>query len=274
MSISLQGSLQNPAFSPDGKSIIFTRFVKGYNQEPAEIYKFNLETEVLTLMVSDGSGNVNLPGSTWVNGQIIFSSTREPHDEIYLISENGKPGDELKMTNRQDSVAYEPSFSPDGQWAVFESHKLDEEGNGIITINRLSCTCPYFNLTAKEDDCRQPNWSPRGDKILYQQKKNNVWNIWMMNIDGTDKVQVTNNLGSCTDASFSEDGQFIVFSTDFQSDIANIYKIGIDGNNPTRLTNFKGYDGAVSVFGNKLIFESSDGDPDGSDGTKLVVVEL
>lgn len=184
------------------------------------------------------------------------------------------PGDELKMTNRPDSVAYEPSFSPDGQWTVFESHLLDEEGHGIITTKRLNCICPYDNLTAQGDDCRQPNWSPSGDKILYQQKQNNIWNIWIMNTDGTEKVQVTNGLGSCTDASFSEDGQSIVFSTDFESDIANIYKVGIDGGNATRLTNFTGYDGAVSVFGNKLIFESSDGEPDDSDGTRIVMLEL
>ncbi len=276
LNISLSGSLQNPAFSPNNKSIVFTRFINGYNKEPTEVYKFNLETEKLTLLVSDGSSNVNLPGSSWVNGNIIFASTREPHDEIYMIPEGGNSGDEIQITNREANVAYEPAFSPDGQWAVFESHKLNVETDGIITKYKIDKTSSYIKLTDANDDCRQPNWSPNGDKILYQKKETNQWNIWIMNTDGTSKFQVTSNLGNCTDASFSADGQFIVFSSDFQVDLANIYKISITGENPTKLTNYNGYDGATSISndGKQLVFESVNRDPYESSGTKLILLKL
>ncbi len=64
LEIPLSGSLQNPAFSPDDNSIVFTRFVNGYNKESSDIYKYNLNTKNLTLLVSDGSANVNLPSSS------------------------------------------------------------------------------------------------------------------------------------------------------------------------------------------------------------------
>jgi len=38
INISLSGSLQNPAFSPDGNYLVFTRFRNGYNEEPADIF--------------------------------------------------------------------------------------------------------------------------------------------------------------------------------------------------------------------------------------------
>ena len=276
VNIPLSGSLQNPTFSPDDNSIIFTRFVNGYNVEPAEIYRFELNTENLTLLVSDGSANVNLPGSSWKNGKIIFSSSRNPHDEIYQINENGQSGDEIQITNRTNKVAYEPTYNPNGDWIVFESHILDIEGNGIITKYRIDGTSNFIELTDQGDDCRQPNWSPNNNKILYQKKNNGEWNIWMMDIDGTNKTQITSNIGNCTDASFTSDGQYIIFSSDYQVNIANIYKIAINGTNLVRLTNFAGYDGATSISsdGNKLIFESINGDPDGSNGTKIVLLEL
>jgi TolB protein len=276
LNISLSGSLQNPAFSPNNNSIIFTRFINGYNIEPAEIYKFNLITEQLTLLVSDGSGNINLPGASWNNGGIVFASTRDPHDEIYLIPENGQSGDEIQITSRSNKVAYEPTLSPNGEWIVFESHILDIETDGIISKYKVDGSSSYVELTDQGDDCRQPNWSPNDNKILYQRKISGQWNIWIMNTDGTNKTQVTSNLGNCTDASFTTDGQSIIFSSDYQVNIANIYKISIEGTNPIKLTNFNGYDGATSISSDetKLIFESINADPDESNGTKLVMLEL
>jgi TolB protein len=79
-----------------------------------------------------------------------------------------------------------------------------------------------------------------------------------MNIDGTNKTRITSNFGNCTDASFTSDGKNIVFSSDFQVKIANIYQISLDGKNTIKLTNYNGYDGAVSISNDssKLIFES------------------
>jgi TolB protein len=278
ITISQSGSLQNPAWSPDGSSILFTRFRTRYNKEPADLFIIKLADSSLKTLVSDGSGNINLPGSSWVGRQIVFSSTREPHDEIYIIDDNGKPGDEIQVTQRSDKVAYEPSLSPDGHWFVFESHILDVEGNGVITKYRVDGTGSYQELTDASDDCRQPNWSPSGDVILYQRYSEGEWNIWVMSIDGSNKKQVTSGIGDKTDASFSPDGKWIVYSSNEGGlDFANIYIIPSFGGTPKRVTNYnKGYDGAPSwsTDGRTIVFESCKGDPDWSAGTNLWVIEV
>ncbi len=278
LDIDLSGSIQNPAFSPDGKSIVFTNFRKGYNKPPSDLYIFNLETKELKELVADRSSNVNLPGSCWNLSlhSITFSSDREPHDEIYTISETGTTGDEIRITNRQDSVAFEPTFSPDGQWIVFESHKLDEEGLGVITKFKTDGTSDYISLTPHGENCKQPNWSPAGDKILYQKEENGQWDIWVMNSDGSEKRKVTDFEGSKTDAAYTADGQFIIFSSDYNAEEANIYKAPVSGGNQIRLTNYEGYDGApdISPDGTKLIFESSFKEPDKSKGTTLWMLRL
>ena len=277
LDIDLSGSLQNPAFSPDGESIVFTRFTDGYNEEPADLYIYNLETEELKVLVSDGSGNVNLPGSTWCEdiSSIVFSSSRDPHDEIYLIAEDGSNGSETQITDRAGTVAYEPSISPDGQWIVFESHQLDVEDDGIITKYKVDGSSSYIQLSTTGEDCRQPNWSPAGDKILYQKYEAGQWDIWTMDTDGTNHFQVTSGEGDKTDASFTQDGQYIVFSTDFDLEYANIYKIPVSGGTVQRLSYYDGYDGAPSISpdSTKLVFESYPGDPDDSDGSTIWMIE-
>jgi TolB protein len=278
VNITESGSLQNPAWSPGGGSLLFTRFTAGYNSEPADLFVIDLVDNSLRTLVSDGTGNISLPGSVWngTSGKIVFASTRDPHDEIYMIDENGSPGDELKLTERAGRVAYEPSFSPDGRWVVFESHVVDVENDGVITTYKTDGSGPFTALTDALFDCRQPNWSPAGDHILYQRYTGGQWDIWVMNTDGSSQTKVTGGAGNKTDGSFSPDGKWIVYSSDEGGlNSANLFVVPVSGGNSARVSFFHGYDGAPSWSpdGNRIAFESCPGDPDESAGTSIWIVD-
>ncbi len=278
LSLSLTGSLQNPAWSPAGDAILLTRFREGYNQEPADLYVMDVADLSVRALVSDGSGNVSLPGSAWSEtlGQIIFSSSRDPHDEIFVIDEDGQPGDEVAITSRGVLVAYEPTFSPDGEWALFESHQLDQEDNGVITKFRIDGSGDYLALTDPGEDCRQPNWSGAGGQILYQTFTDGQWDIWVMDEAGGDPHPVTTGPGDKTDASFSPDGEWIVYSSnEGDQELANIYVIPVAGGDSIQVTDWDGYDGAPSwsADGERIAFESFPDDPDDSAGTSLWWIE-
>ncbi|MCU7833675.1 MAG: hypothetical protein KZQ83_00365 [gamma proteobacterium symbiont of Taylorina sp.] len=279
LDLALSGSLQNPAFSPDGKSITFTRFIDGYNKGSSDIFIYDIETFELKLLVSNGDSNINLPGSVWndTSESIVFSSERETHDEIYMISDTANPGDETQLTNRNNKQSYEPSFSPDGQWVVFESHDIDVEGYGVVTKYKINGESEYIELTSSTEDARQPNWSPAGDKILYQKKVQESWSIWTMDINGSNNTMITSSNESNTDAVFSYNGQWIIYSSENDDvELANIYKIPSKGGDPIQLTRTDGYDGAPSISpdSTKIIFESVAEDPDKSKGTAIWILDI
>jgi TolB protein len=253
---------------------VFTRFVDGYNAGAADLFIHRISSGKSRMLVSNGGVNVNLPGSAWnrVTDYITFSSDVTQHDEIYAIYAEGRPNDGGRITDRSDRMAYEPTTSRDGEWVVFESHPLDVEAQGVITKYKTDDSQPYQDLTAADADCRQPNWSPAGDGILYQKFANGQWDIWVMAPDGTGQRQVTTGPGDKTDASFSPDGRWIVYSSDEGGlDRANLFIISVDGGASTRLTTFDGYDGAPSWSpdGRWIAFESTPADPDGSAGSTL-----
>ena len=278
LSISATGSLQNPAWSPDGKRVVFTRFRDGYNLGAADLMIFDLTSGTVRSLVADGGANVNLPGSAWnaVTRKIVFSSARDPHDEVFLIGEGGQAGDEIRITSRSGEAAYEPSLSSNGQWVVFESHPVDVETNGVIMKRRVDGTTSYAPLTSLNDDCRQPNWSPTDSFIVYQRLDGGQWDLWCMTTDGASRWKTTSGPGDKTDASFSPDGRRLVFSSS-QGTLtsANLFHVSATGGPPARITFSGGYDGAPSWSpdGQKIVFESYSGaDPDSSSGTTIRVI--
>jgi TolB protein len=281
--IPLDGSLQNPAWSPDGNSIVFTRFRNGYNRGPADIYAFNLVDSTLTAVAADGSSNVSQPGSTWnrQTGRIVFSSDRDGHDEIYSVAVGARRSAATKLTSRAAFVAYEPSMAPDGRALVFESREIKNTRKGRITLLRLDAPGRYQDLTDPKDDCRQPNWSPAGNIILYQKRTGDQWDIWFYDISTGEHRPFTTGRGDKTDATFSPDGRFVIYSGesgggDDDADGDNLFAVAVEGGRPISLTRHDGYHGAPSLSpdGTYVVLETSAESPRKGVGTELLLTPV
>jgi len=259
---------QNPAFSPDGTHLLFTRFENGYNQGPSAIYLFNRAAGNISLLTTvPDSDSVNLPGSSWnaAAGRIAFASDREDADEIWTMAADGS--DPFRVTHHtQPGYFIEPSFSPDGQWIVFEASTGAPEAQQQGSIWKVRAG--GSGLTQLTDgpgdgtDDRQPNWSPAGDRILFQRRLpgHDDWNLYTMAPNGSDIRQITTTPSDDTDASWSPDGRWIVYSSDYGGLTApNIFVISADGGEPIRITYDETHgDGAASWSpdGQWIAFES------------------
>lgn len=281
-------SHQNPAFSPDGQTLLFTWFHQGYNAGPAGLYRLDLSEGIpVPLLDEAGHDSVNLPGSSWniTRNLITFSSDRQDTDEIWTIAHDGSS---LFRVTHHTSPTYfiEPSFSPDGQWIVFEvdnsgtdhrggnDHREATEDQQCGSIWKVQANGDDLTqLTdgpANNTDDRQPNWSPQGNRILFQRRNlsSDDWNLYTMAVDGSDIRQVTTDLSADTDASWSPYGKWIVYSSDYGGlPVPNIYVIPATGGTPIRVTNDSIHeDGAPSWSpdGKRIAFESHAGQDENS----------
>jgi TolB protein len=271
-------SAQNPAYSPDGSRILFTIWKGGYNEAPAALATLPVAGGSATTIVDNGASNVNLPGTSWnaATNRIVFASdVNDGPDEIYASNPDGSGM--KRVTHHTNSAIYqEPSFSPDGTKIVFEA-SYGENSAEIWTVNADGSGAR--RITQGSID-RQPNWSPTGDRILFQRLTSD-WALYTITPDGANVKRITPVADSSTDAAWSPDGKKIVYSS-ARGDLAganlfvvDVGAIGATPGTPVRVTHYSGYDGAVSWSpdGKWLAFESSS-NPDGESITSLWRIRL
>ncbi|WP_342238071.1 TolB family protein [Inquilinus sp. OTU3971] len=274
----LAGSLQNPCPSPDGTALAFTNFKRRYNLGGSVVWTVPAAGGAPTRALSPRSGaqSVNLPGQCWsAAGNVVYSSDVVDRDEIYIVPAAG--GAAKRLTDRPGLLAWEPSISPiladRSQWIVFESHReADPEGPAELWKMRVDGS-GLARLTQGADD-RQPQWSPRGDRIAFQRQiKTDQWDVMTIDPAGGSLFNVTRAPAlSNTDPSWSPSGAWLVYSRGGpELDNANLFVIPARGGTPVRLTVNCGYDGAPgwSADGRSIVFESAPYDPDARGSTTL-----
>ena len=244
---------QNPAFSPDGRFILFSSKRNGIG---LNLWKSDVEGgDPVALTDENDADNVNMPGSSW-NGptdRVCFSSDRSGNDEIWVMDPDGNG---LLQLTDHPARDWEPTFSPDGAWVAFQS---DRDGNWEIYKVHVE-TREVVRLTFDSSDDWEPNWSPVDGKIVFQSDRDGDWEIYIMDDDGSSQLDITDDPAEDTDPSWSPDGARVVYSSDHGGmDEADIFVINADGTgNLIRVTDHPAYDGAPSFSpdGEYIAFES------------------
>lgn len=231
------------AWSPEGDRIAFT--------SGGEIYVMN----------TDGSGIQNLTdNSPPSSGGSIFFADRdgdgygEPYlrkpDGSFEIYANWDSGDwdaidwDAINALNWDHIDAGASWSPDGGRITFSSGR---DGDKDIYVMNTECS-GVLQLTENEYYDSNPAWSPDGGRIAFSSTPDGdtgiyEQNIYVMNADGNDVVQLTDNDGLLDfGASWSPDGHRIAFASGRGGGDMSIYVMNADGSGVVQLTDNENYD--------------------------------
>ena len=177
-----------PAYSPDGKKIVFT----GERDGNADIYVIDADGKNRTQLTNDEHRNWYASYSP-DSKKIIYSSDRNGIEDIWVMDADG--GNKKKLTNNDNKTAHGPTFSPDGKTILFMSDIQGKFGEKMqvwtmdVDGNNLKC------LTSRDAYHSGVDYSPDGQHIAYKSNWNGYWNVYVMDADGDNIMQVTDEKG-------------------------------------------------------------------------------
>jgi TolB protein len=237
---------------PEAKNQILFVSKQTGNQE---IYRMDLITKQVKNLTNNPAQDMN-PQLSPDGKKIIFYSNRTGTNQIYSMNLNSK-----KVTRLTNNAAddYDPSYSPDGTKIVFKSTRSDGIGD-IFVMNADGSE--QKNITPLEHETEEwdPLFSHDGSKIIYVVREdgdNNTDEIYMMNIDGSNPIELTSNdVPDWYPAINPIGGEIVYTSTDPETNTDTTFVMEDDGNNKKQISHISGYsnDPSWNLEGNMIIF--------------------
>jgi Tol biopolymer transport system component len=219
----------NPAYSPDGKWIAFTR---ASETAVRDIYFMSPTTGELHQLTRD---HMNIDSLTWTadSSNIIFSSNRGGKYGLWKIGLKDKTPERLPVGTED---AYQPAVGPrPGQLAY-------TQGSAIWSILRLQQSSGKESsvqsdavLTSTQQDSA-PSLSPDGSFFAFQSRRSGNQEIWIASQAGDQLRQLTFMAGPLTGSpSWSNHGNKILFDSR-PGGHSHIFCVAAAGGRPKQLT--------------------------------------
>lgn len=209
-----------------------------------------------------------------LRGKIVFTSTRDGNQELYIQNGDGSGTERLTNTSENErfpaispdglQIAYvvqfagkyiyvmdsdgsdarqitksawnsDPSWSPDGNKLVIRRSSNSDAQSDIFSVDLNSGELQNITNTPTDRE-DNPDWSPDGKRLVYGVYKDGDSELFTISPDGSGKTQLTDNDISDVEAEWSPDGSKIAFVRNLPETNRKVHIMNADGSGVYELT--------------------------------------
>ena len=222
------GSTYEPCgWSPDGSKILFT----GWGLTETYVGVMNADGTGVTDLTNDPDHSYACGSWSPDGGKIVYSAYLNENNDIHIMNADGSW--QVQLTNDPGSDS-DPVWSPVGSYIAFVSDRGNSGYDSLYIMKDDGSGLSRLTNDGGRDYA--PAWSPDGTKIAYSMSNGTKTDVWVIDVNTLEKVNLTNGMGDSSNPTWSPDGGKILFQTNRDGNW-EIYIMNTDGSNPVNLTN-------------------------------------
>lgn len=166
-----RGGYRTPAFTPDGKRVIYAFAEKG----PMQLWSVDLQGQDKQ-QITEIEGMSHWPSFTPDGKRLVFANSRENNYEIYIrdLDENN----EQRLTDNR-LMDIRPRVSPDGKRICLVSTR---DGNYEIYVMNIDGS-HVVRITNNEERDDYPSWHPDSRHLVYVSERDGQMDLFLVNVD-------------------------------------------------------------------------------------------
>ncbi len=230
-----------PAFSPDGRTLAFRRWVAWAN---SDLYLLNLSQDLkpvgeprrLTFqnLFTSGVawGALSGGGVAWMpDGRALICSAG---GYLWRIAASGGSQPQKLESLGEDTSC--PAISPRGSRLAYTHTAFDSDIWRLEISSSGGEVNPSTRLISSTRFEGFPQYCCDEKKIAFVSERSGSMEIWVCNADGSNAVQLTRfGRGQTSDERWSPDGNRLTFDSNIEGH-PEVYVVNINGGSPRRLT--------------------------------------
>jgi len=167
-----------PSFSPDGRTVVFSRGGPNYNPDNGnpfvvELYRIGVDSTGLTAITRHSTLGVHDYGPKYSpDGTIIVFQGDDRGGILGAAWAIDADGTNVRQVTPSPISGRRPDWSPDGKKIAFQTHCCNPQNETIAVINANGHGLRELTHNGNDYDAGphdlNPSWSPEGDAIVFE----------------------------------------------------------------------------------------------------------